>query len=105
MGYVQVLYTPLVVAALTAKITLDSVEPEDRERTIDLLGKLDTVDPVVRIEDNTIVIEVLVSGSVKKFLRTFVEAVAKPLHELRRVVVVQLLASTADPATPYDVYR
>jgi len=105
LGYVEVLSSRLVVAAITAKITLASIEDEDRERVIDLLGRLDTVDPVVTVEANTIRIELLISGSAKRFMRDLIDHVARALHQARQVVVVELAASTADPAKPYDLYR
>lgn len=105
LGYVELLLTPLVVTALTVHIELASVEPEDRERVIDLLGTLDTVDPVVRLDGATIVIEMLMAGPVKTFARALIDKVVMPLHEARKVRAVHLTPSTADPSTPYDAYR
>ncbi|HEY5950651.1 MAG TPA: hypothetical protein VIV40_34400 [Kofleriaceae bacterium] len=105
LGYAELLATRRVVTAITAKITLASIEPDDRERVVDLLGHVDTVDPVVTVDDKTIVIEALVSGSVQKFAHSLLEDVVQRLHEARRVVVVELTATTADRAAAFDAYR
>jgi hypothetical protein len=104
-GYLELLHTPLVVTAITAQVQLASVEPEDRDRVVDLLGALDTVDPVVRVDGTTIVIEMLLAGPVKKFARELIEKVVAPLHDARKVQALHLAPSTADPATPLDLYR
>jgi len=103
-GYIELLRTPLVVTAIVAHLQLSSVEPDDRERVVDLLGTLDTVDPVVTIDGNTIKIEVLVAGPVRKFTRELIEKVVRPLHDARTVQRLLLSPSTADPATPLDLY-
>ena len=104
-GYVELLRTPLVVTAIIAHVRLGSIELEDRERVVDLLGTLDTVDPVVTLDGNTIKIEVLVAGPVQKFTRDLIEKVIVPLHDARTVQRLHLSPSTADPATPLDLYK
>ena len=104
-GYIELLRTPLVVTAIIAHVRLGSVEPDDRERVVDLLGTLDTVDPVVTTDGNTLKIEVLVAGPVQRFARDLVEKVVAPLHDARKVQRLHLAPSTADPTAPFDVYK
>jgi hypothetical protein len=105
IGYVELLETRLVVTALVVHIELFTVEPDDRDRVNDLLGKLETVDPVVRIDGTTMVIEMLMAAPVKIFVRELIAKVVMPLHDARKVRAVHLKPSTADPSTPYDAYR
>lgn len=108
LGYVEALRTGRAVYALAAQITLGSIDDDDRRRVEDLLGHLDLVDPVVTVDDKTIAIEAIVSNDrrhLRALMRGMLEHVAGPLHDARRVVVVQFAASTAARDQPYSAYR
>jgi hypothetical protein len=80
IGYVQVLAQNRTVTAISARITLAAIEPDDRNRVLDLLGHLESVDPDVAIDGTTIAIDVLRTGSVQRFLRALIERVALALR-------------------------
>jgi hypothetical protein len=104
VGYLEVLQEPRTITAFSVRVTLDTVEQDDRDRIVDLLGRLDSVDPVVTVDGTTLVVDVLCSGSPRTFLRSLIERVALVVHEARRVRVVQISASTAARSASYDIY-